>query len=212
MSTVKPRKLFFASCMALIATSVTFAVVGAVMLTLKREFVLTNLQVGWIGGAALWGFAVSQLIFAPLCDTLGMRRLLSLAFVSHLAGALVMIFAGGFNGLFAGALILSMGNGLVEAACNPLVAALYPDDKTVKLNQFHVWFPGGIVIGGLLCFLLAQFGNHSWQLRLVFVMIPAVIYGILFLGQSFHGTGNTCQSLRWLQWMLVQCKLTGFNF
>ena len=38
----------------------------------------------------------------------------------------------------------------MEAACNPLVASLYPENKTTKLNHFHLWFPGGIVIGGLL--------------------------------------------------------------
>jgi MFS family permease len=185
---VRPRKLFVASCVALVATSVTFAVVGAVMLTLKREFVLSNLQIGWIGGAALWGFAVSQLVFAPLCDTLGMRRLLRLAFVSHLAGALIMIFAGGFATLFAGALILSMGNGLVEAACNPLVAALYPDDKTVKLNQFHVWFPGGIVIGSVAAFGLDAVGLGSWQLKLALILIPTVLYGVMMLRETFPPT------------------------
>ena len=113
---VNPGKLFLASCVALVATSVTFAVIGAVMLDLKCEFVLTNQQVGWIGGAALWGFAVSQLLFAPFCDTLGMRLLLRLAFVCHLAGALIMVFASGFALLFTGALTLAMGNGLVEAA------------------------------------------------------------------------------------------------
>ena len=94
---VNPRKLFFASCVALIATSVAFAVVGAIMLDLKSSFVLTNQQVGWIGGAALWGFAVSQLVFAPFCDTLGMRLLLRLAFLCHLAGSLILIFASGFE-------------------------------------------------------------------------------------------------------------------
>jgi MFS family permease len=187
-SEVRPRKLFVASCVALVATSVTFAVVGAVMLTLKREFVLSNLQIGWIGGAALWGFAVSQLVFAPLCDTLGMRRLLRLAFASHLVGALTMIFAGGFATLFAGALILSMGNGLVEAACNPLVAALYPDDKTVKLNQFHVWFPGGIVIGSVAAFALDAVGLGSWQLKLALILIPTILYGHMMLRETFPPT------------------------
>ncbi len=55
---VRPRRLFMASCVSLVATSVTFAVIGAIMLTLKREFTLTNLEVGWIAGAGLWGFAV----------------------------------------------------------------------------------------------------------------------------------------------------------
>ncbi len=185
---VHPRRLFIGACVALIATSVTFAVIGAVMLTLKREFVLTNQQVGWIGGAALWGFAVSQLIFSPLCDNLGMRVLMWLAFLCHLAGALTMIVADGFWMLFTGALVLALGNGLVEAACNPLVASLYPNQKTVKLNQFHVWFPGGIVIGGVSAYLLDQAGIGSWQLKIGLILIPTLLYGHLMLRQRFPAT------------------------
>ena len=110
---VDDKRLFLGSCVALIATSVAFATVGAIMLALKREFVLTNQEVGWIGGAALWGFAVSQLVFAPLCDTLGMRVLLRLSFLGHLAGTLIMIMAGGFWTLFAGAWVISASPGEV---------------------------------------------------------------------------------------------------
>jgi len=173
---------------ALVATSVTFAVVGAIMLTLKSEFVLTNEQVGWIGGAALWGFAVSQLIFSPLCDTLGMRFLLRLAFLCHLLGAFTMIFATGFAMLFVGAWTLAAGNGLVEAACNPLVASLFPENKTVKLNQFHVWFPGGIVIGSLLAFGLDAVGLSAWQLKLALILIPTAAYGAMMLRETFPPT------------------------
>ncbi len=187
-SGVDARRLFLGSCIALIATSVAFATVGAVMLALKRDFVLTNEEVGWIGGAALWGFAVSQLLFAPLADTLGMRALLRLAFVGHLVGSLTMIFAGGFAALFGGALVIAMGNGLVEAACNPLVAALYPDDKTVKLNQFHVWFPGGVVIGGLAAFLLDFVGLSAWQLKIGLILVPTAIYGVMLLREPFPVT------------------------
>lgn len=189
------RRLFLGSCVALVATSVAFATVGAVMFSLKTEFALTNAQVGWIGGAALWGFAVSQLVFSPFCDTLGMRFLLRLAFAGHLAGTLIMIFGGSFAGLFAGALLIAMANGLVEAACNPLVAALYPGDKTVKLNQFHVWFPGGIVLGGLAAYGLdsAARGLDSatvgdWRLKLALVLLPTLAYGVLLLSQRFPRT------------------------
>lgn len=209
-------RLFLGSCLALIATSVAFAVIGDIMGTLKNEFVLTNTQVGLIGGAALWGFTVSMIALGPLCDALGMKRLLWFALICHLAGPLMMIFANGFSMLFVGALVLALGNGTVEAACNPLVATLFPDNKTVKLNQFHVWFPGGIVIGGLICFGLAQMGNHSWQLRLSLIMIPAVIYGILFIGQKFPATervqsgvsfGGMCKAtfMRPLFWIMFLC-------
>ncbi len=181
-------RLFLGSCVALIATSVAFATVGAVMLALKREFVLTNEEVGWIGGAALWGFAVSQLVFAPLADSLGMRTLLRLSFLGHLAGSIIMIFAGGFSTLFAGALVIAMANGLVEAACNPLVASLFPDNKTVKLNQFHVWFPGGVVLGGLAAFGLDFVGITDWQIKIALILIPTVAYGILLLREPFPAT------------------------
>ena len=187
-SDVDTGRLFLGSCVALVATSVAFATVGAIMLALKRDFVLTNQEVGWIGGAALWGFAVSQLVFAPLCDTLGMRFLLRLAFFGHLAGTVIMMVAGGFWTLFGGALVIAMANGLIEAACNPLVAALYPENKTVKLNQFHVWFPGGVVLGGLAAFGLDAVDITAWQLKLVLILIPTLAYGWLLLGQAFPAT------------------------
>ncbi len=185
---VAAGRLFLGSCVALVATSVAFATVGAIMLALKRDFVLTNEEVGLIGGAALWGFAVSQLVFAPFADTLGMRALLRLAFLGHLLGSLTMIFATGFGTLFAGALVIAMANGLVEAACNPLVAALYPDDKTVKLNQFHVWFPGGVVIGGLAAFGLDLVGVTAWQLKIGLILVPTLAYGVLLLREPFPAT------------------------
>lgn len=190
LSGIDRQRLFVGSCLALIATAVAFATVGAIMLDLKREFILTNAEVGYIGGAALWGFAVSQVIFAPLCDTLGMRFLLRLAFVGHFLGVVIMILAGGFWGLFVGALVIALGNGLVEAACNPLVATIYPDNKTVKLNQFHVWFPGGIVIGGVAAWLLNLSGIGAWEIKLALILIPTVIYGFLMLGKTFPQTEN----------------------
>lgn len=188
VSGLDPGRLFLGSCVALVATSVAFATVSAIMFSLKSEFVLTNADVGWIAGAAIWGFAVSQVVFAPLCDNLGMRWLLRAAFVGHLAGTLLMIVAGGFATLFVGALVIAMANGLVEAACNPLVAALYPENKTVRLNRFHVWFPGGIALGGLAAFGLDQAGMTSWQLKLALILVPTLAYGWLLLGQRFPQT------------------------
>jgi len=188
------QRLFVGSCFALVATSVCFGVVGAIMGTLKEQFVLSNEQVGWIAGAALWGFSISIIILGPLCDVLGMRNLLRFALLCHAAGTLLMIFANGFWMLFFGAWVLALGNGTVEAACNPLVATIYPDQKTKKLNQFHVWFPGGIVIGGVASFLLDKMGWSAdagfalWQLKLALILVPTVIYGLVFARQRFPAT------------------------
>jgi hypothetical protein len=123
-----------------------------------------------------------------LCDVLGMRNLLRFALVCHAAGALLMIFAKDFWMLFSGALVLSLGNGTIEAVCNPLIATLFPDEKTKKLNKFHVWFPGGIVIGAVASFFLNQAGFADWRLKLGLILVPTVIYGLLFIGQKFPAT------------------------
>ncbi|MBL1218404.1 MAG: MFS transporter [Planctomycetes bacterium] len=192
------KRLFIGSCFSLISTSVAFAVIGDVMGPLKDQFVLSNEQIGYVGGAALWGFTISIFVLGPLVDALGMRNLMRFAMICHVAGPLIMIFSRGeaaFYMLFGGALVLAMGNGTVEAVCNPLVATLYPDQKTRKLNQFHVWFPGGIVIGSLLCYGMGQVSElmsnpaiNDWRIKLGLIIVPTVVYAFLFAGQKFPAT------------------------
>jgi len=98
---------------------------------------------------------------------------------------LIMISATGFWSLFIGALVISLGNGLIEAVCNPLVVTLYPERKAHRLNQFHMWWPGGIVLGGLASYGLAQIGITSWKVRLGLILIPAVVYIFLMLKEEF---------------------------
>ena len=188
---IDPRRLFLGSCLSLIATSVGFAVVAASLFPLKAAFGLANKDVGWIAGASLGGCTVSMLVLGSLCDALGMKRVLRVALVCHLAGPLLMISATGpaaFWMLFGGALILALGNGAVQAACNPLVTTIYPDRKTEKLAHFHLWFPGGILIGAVLSFLFDKAGAPFWQLKLGLILVPTVIYGLLFTGQKFPVT------------------------
>lgn len=189
-------RLFLASCFALISTAVCFAVMGGIARDLKAHFILSNEQVGYVGGAGLWGFTIAMFVLGAFVDVIGMRALMFFALACHIGGALTMIFANGFGMLFTGALILSLGNGTVEAFCNPLIATMYSKDKTAKLNQFHVWFPGGIVIGGVSCFLIGLSGLGTaagasfapWQLMLGLILVPTLIYAVLFFGQPFPKT------------------------
>jgi MFS family permease len=120
-----------------------------------------------------------------------MKRLLILAFIFHLAGIILTIFAGSFSNpfwsLFISTLFIGIANGTVEAACNPLVTALYTDNKTTKLNHFHLWFPGGIVIGTLIVYFFDKAGV-GWQIQMAMMIIPTLIYGFLFSKQKFPVT------------------------
>jgi fucose permease len=101
--------------------------------------------------------------------------------------------ATGFWSLFISTLLIGLGNGTVEAACNPLVASLYPENKTTKLNHFHLWFPGGIVIGTLIVRFFGinipdTFYLDNWKLLVAVMLIPTVIYGYLFSKLEFPVT------------------------
>jgi len=142
---------------------------------------------GTIAATAFWGFPLAVVIGGFVVDIIGMKRLLIVAFVFHLAGILLTIFAGGYWSLFISTLCIGIANGTVEAACNPLVATIYSDNKTTKLNHFHLWFPGGIVIGTLLVYFLDKVGI-GWQVQVGLMIIPTLIYGFLFSKLSFPVT------------------------
>ncbi|MEN8201642.1 MAG: MFS transporter [Bacteroidota bacterium] len=180
MEPIKKSLLFNASCTALVVTALTFATRAGMIEPWRAEFSLTAQQVGWIVGTAFWGFTLAMVLIGPIVDLIGMKRVIYIAFSSHVAGIILTIAAGGFWSLFFSTLLIGIANGSVEAATNPLITAMYPDDKTRKLNQFHVWFPGGIVIGGLMVFGLEALG-YGWRLQMAAMLIPTLAYGLMFL-------------------------------
>jgi fucose permease len=192
-------RLFFGICLALIPTGLAFGLVSNILVQLKQEFILTNYQVGLIGGAALWGMAISLLAIGPMLEGFGLKNGARFAFAGHLAGITIMIAAvtragdpSAFWILMLGAATLAAGNGMIEVTGNPLVAALYPDQKTVRLNWFHAFFPIGIVLGGLVGFLLANYGGGfgRWPYQLAVIYLPILVYGAIVMGQRFPKTEN----------------------
>ncbi len=181
------KRLFFASCLTMIVLGMVFAIRGDTIEAMRTQFALTNEQLGWISGAAFWGFLASVLLGGPLCDLLGMSRLLALAFLGHTGGVLLTIFASGVWTLWISSLAIGLANGFVEASINPLIATVYPTQKTQRLNALHAWFPGGIVIGGLAAYVFTTM-QIGWQLKTALILLPTLTYGLLYLGQKFPAT------------------------
>ncbi|MDB5229921.1 MAG: transporter [Chitinophagaceae bacterium] len=180
MQTINRNQLFLASRIALIVTAMTFAFRASLEGIWSTEFHLTKEQLGWIFSPAFWGFTLAMIFGGPLCDVIGMKRLLGLAFIGHIAGIITYLVAKDATTLFIGTVFIGVGNGMVEAACNPLTVTLYPEKKTTMLNRFHVWFPGGIVIGGLLSYFLIEKMQMDWRILIGSLFIPAAIYGFMF--------------------------------
>ncbi|BCS32950.1 hypothetical protein TBR22_A21740 [Luteitalea sp. TBR-22] len=181
------RRLFIASCVALIATAMSFAIRGDILGQVQQDLSLTDVQTGWVATAAFWGFGLSILFGGPLCDLLGMGTIMRLAAAGHIVGALLTVFSTNFTTFFLSTVVVGVANGFVEAAINPLIATIYPQNKTAKLTTLHAWFPGGIVIGGVLAFAMTQAG-FGWKAKTLTLLIPSVIYLAMFMGQKFPAT------------------------
>ncbi len=191
MHTVNRNQLFVASCLALLVTALSFGIRAGILNGLGVEFGLDRAELGTIAATAFWGFPLAVIIGGIIVDIIGMKRLLVFAFLFHIAGIVLTIFAGKFGNpfwaLFISTLCIGIANGTVEAACNPLVTALYPENKTTKLNHFHLWFPGGIVIGTLIVYFFEK-AAMGWQIQMAMMILPTLIYGFLFSKLHFPVT------------------------
>ena len=193
--------LFRLCCVALTVTSMTFAIRAGILGQLGTDFGLTDTQLGWVNSMAFLGFPVATMVGGAIYNMIGARRLVALAFICHLLGLVLTIYAEGFWGLLISTFLIGFANGAVEAGCNPLIAELYPNNKTTMLNRFHVWFPGGIVIGALLSNQMTSSG-FGWQSQVAIILIPTIIYGVMMLraqfpeaGQAIHSTMHNLRNL-----------------
>lgn len=181
-------RLFIASCLALLVTSLTFAIRARIEGVFQTDYGLSAQDVGWAFGPAFWGFTVAMFAGGLLIDAVKTRSIVWMAFINHVIGITALLMAEDKTTLFVANIFIGLGNGSVEAACNPLVATIYSDNKTKMLNRFHVWFPGGLVLGGILAVLLMDTFHISWQVLTALLFIPLALYGYLFFGQNIPET------------------------
>lgn len=193
-------RLFLVSSIALVAAGVANAMRADTATDLKRVFfdpvdpAHSAARLANVLGVPFLGFAFTIAICSPLLDYISMGLFLRLAALFVGGGSLLMAYAnvvssgsGAADMLWYGALIAGIGWGLVETVINPLIATLYPDEKAGKLNALHAWWPGGLVIGGLLGVWLSSLGI-SWQIKLALVSIPAILAIVLSIGLAFPPT------------------------
>lgn len=189
MENINKNRLFIASCVALLVTAMTFAIRARLETVFGPEGVgLTLEQIGYAFAPAFWGFTLAMFFGGPLVDFLGIKKITWIAFITHAIGITWTIFASDQTSLFLATLFVGIGNGMVEAALNPMIASMYTENKTKMLNRFHVWFPGGIVVGSIVGWLIMDVMGLSWQIMVGVLFLPLIIYGIMFLGQKFPVT------------------------
>jgi MFS transporter, putative metabolite:H+ symporter len=182
------NRLFLGSCFALITTAFSFSIRAGILPQLAKDFNLSGEQLGFINSMWFLGFPIAMVIGGLVYHTFGPKKIMMTAFVCHALGIVLTLYPqllGGYTGLLVSTFLIGIGNGCTEAACNPMIADSYQgSEMSTMLNRFHMWFPGGIVIGSLISKFMTD-ADLGWQAQIWFILIPTLIYAYLFWGEKF---------------------------
>lgn len=183
------KRLLWAGFMAILAAGVGAAVRGGILANWGRDFGFTATQLGLISGAGFTGFCFGIIIAGLLVDKIGYGKLVLLAFATHVLSAFVTFGAttpqNAEQMLTWGMFIFAFANGTLEGVANPLVATLFPNNRTHYLNILHASWPAGLVIGSVVGWVLGDSMQLSWKIQLAVYLVPTIGYGLMFLGQKF---------------------------
>ena len=225
--TPNAKRLLWAGFLAILAAGIGFGIRGGILATWAADFGFTGAQLGAIGGAGFTGFCFGIFIGGLVVDKIGYGKLIVAAFLFHVLSAFITFAATkgqsqatAYMFLYIGTFVFALANGTLEAVANPLVSTLFPNNRTHYLNILHASWPAGLVLGGLVGWILGEGMQVSWKIQLGLFLVPTALYGIAFMGQSFPKSEASAKGLSVGQMLqdvgilgaLVACFLVGLFF
>ena len=220
-------RLLWAGFLAILAAGIGFGIRGGILANWAADFGFTGAQLGAIGGAGFTGFCFGIIIGGVVVDRIGYGKLVVAAFLFHVLSAFITFAATkgqaqptAYMFLYLGTFVFALANGTLEAVANPLVSTLFPNNRTHYLNILHASWPAGLVLGGLVGWILGEGMQVSWKLQLGLFLVPTALYGVAFLGQKFPKSEASARGLSVGQMLqevgilgaLVACALVGLFF
>jgi MFS family permease len=215
------RAIFWISVLALFiaafANSVRAGAAGAMKTALLDPIDAQHSgeMIGAVLGSSFLGFALSLLVISPLLDRIGAKRVVLFAAACYIIGPGLVLLAAGTGASVVMLLNIAMviwgfGWGATEASINPVVATLYPGDKTGKLNSLHAWWPFGIIVGGLLSVLFFNGLGLDWRLLIGLTILPAVVLAIWASRHNFPQTESAAQGVTFNEMIAEPFKRPSF--
>jgi MFS family permease len=196
------KRLLWAGFLAILAAGIGFGIRGGILAIWAADFGFTGAQLGAIGGAGFTGFCFGIIIGGVVVDKIGYGKLVVAAFLFHVLSAFITFAATkgqsqatAYLFLYIGTFVFALANGTLEAVANPLVSTLFPSNRTHYLNILHASWPAGLVVGGLIGWILGEGYGVSWKIQLGLFLVPTVLYGVAFFGQPFPKSEASAKGL-----------------
>ncbi len=177
-SSVTKSSAIYALIILALVNSVNYmdrSVVSILAPLIKKDFLLTDAQLGLIGGLAFTLFyAVMALPIGAAVDRFVRKYVLSAGIVFWSGAVFCSGIAGGFWSLFAARAVTGTG----EASAHPSGVSLLSDYfsqkvRTIAIAVFQMGVPLGAGVGLIVGGILAQ--KYGWQKTFFFCAVPGVI-------------------------------------
>jgi predicted MFS family arabinose efflux permease len=197
---------------------------GALTEPIRKEFHLTDTQIGLLGSAFIWIYALVGLPLGRIADSASRKKLLATAIVIWSSLTATTAFASTFSML----LFSRIGVGIGEAGCAPAATSwlgdLFPPDKRSRVLALFMF---GVPVGGALSFFfsgpLAQ--AYGWRAAMIVAAAPALLLipAVMLLPEPERGASEIhpaplSRSSMWtilriptLWWIIASGALLNFN-
>ncbi len=197
---------------------------GALVEPMRKEFHLDDTQIGLLGSAFIWIYAIIGVPLGRMADTGSRKKLLAWGVVVWAA----LTASAGLVTTYALLLFSRVGVGVGEAACAPTATSwlgdLFPPQKRSRvLALFMLGVPVGGALGYFFSGPLAQ--AYGWRAAMVFAAAPALLLvpALLLLREPERGASETYASpltrestwsvlrIPTLWWIIASGALLNFN-
>ncbi|MGB8473243.1 MAG: MFS transporter [Candidatus Acidiferrum sp.] len=197
---------------------------GALVEPMRREFHLDDTQIGLLGSAFIWIYALIGVPLGRLADTSSRKKLLAWGVAVWAA----LTALGGLASTYALLLFSRGGVGVGEAACAPTATSwlgdLFPPGKRSRvLALFMLGVPVGGSLGYFFSGPLAQ--AYGWRAAMVLAAAPAILLipALLLLREPQRGASEIhpvpfTRSSMWsvlriptMWWIIASGALLNFN-
>jgi MFS family permease len=147
---------------------------------IRKEFGLTDAQLGLIGTAFTLVYAAVGLPIGRLADTWVRTRLISIGVTVWSALTAVSGVVTSYTGLVAARLGVGIGEATCSPACQSLIGDLFPPAKRSRaLGVFMLGLPLGLCLAYLTAAWLAH--EYGWRTCFVVAAVPGLIIALLVL-------------------------------
>lgn len=196
---------------------------GALVEPMRREFHLSDTQIGLLGSMFIWVYAIIGVPLGRIADVWSRKKLLAVGLTVWSALTAAAVLASSFGFL----LFTRMGVGVGEAVCAPSgtswLGDLFPPNRRARVLAL---FMLGVPVGSALSFFfsgpIAQ--AFGWRMAMIVAALPAVLLvpALLLLHEPKRGAseGHTAVApgsvwavlkIPTLWWIILSGAFLNFN-